>query len=251
MGFSVHRAGDRFTTTTDWLSSAHSFSFGDHYDPANTHHGVLLVHNDETLRPGQGFDTHAHRETEIITWVRSGSLVHQDSRGNSGIVYPGLAQRMSAGTGIEHSERNDTWSDDGLRVEGSGLVDVSYVQMWVMPDEPGIDPGYDQADIDSELTAGGLIPVASGDADVDSAIRLANRAATLWVARLQKGERAVLPGGRYAHVFVTAGELRVEGEVLGVGDAMRAVDLGGTPLVGNGDETSEALIWVMRKGLGE
>ncbi len=252
MGYSVQRAGERFTTSTDWLSSAHSFSFGDHYDPANTHHGMLLVHNDETLRPGQGFDTHPHRETEIITWVRSGSLVHQDSRGHSGIVYPGLAQRMSAGTGVEHSERNDDWTGaDGVRVDGAGVVDASYVQMWVMPDEFGLEPGYDQADVSAELAAGGLIAIASGDPLVDSAIRIANRSATLWVARLSRGERARLPSGRYAHAFVSAGRVRFADEVLAVGDAVRGVDLGGADVVGDSAGPAEILIWAMDRTLGE
>ncbi|QKT08900.1 pirin family protein [Gordonia sp. X0973] len=252
MSYSVIRAGNRFTTTTDWLASAHSFSFGDHYDPSNTHHGVLLVQNDETLRPGQGFDTHPHRETEIITWVRSGSLVHQDSHGHSGIVYPGLAQRMSAGAGIEHSERNDTWtSDDGLRVEGAGDVDASYVQMWVMPDEFGLEPSYDQADVASELAAGGLIPIASGNPETDSAIRIANRSATLWVARLGKGQRVLVPRGRYVYLLVTDGAIRFDDEGLTVGDAIRGVEIGGVALVGDSDETAEALVWVMDKTLGE
>ncbi|MFT3898633.1 MAG: pirin family protein [Gordonia sp. (in: high G+C Gram-positive bacteria)] len=252
MTYTVHRAGDRSVTTTDWLSSSHSFSFGDHYDPENTHHGVLLVNNDETLRPGEGFDTHPHRETEIITWVRSGSLVHQDSHGHSGIVYPGLAQRMSAGTGIEHSERNDTWTaTDGLRVDGAGTVDVSYVQMWVMPDEFGLDPGYDQADIGADLAAGGLIPIASGDPAVDSAIRIRNRSATLWAARLTKGQRVELPSNRFAHVFVTEGAVRFDDVPLAVGDAVRGSGLGGGALVGASDEQAEALIWVMGKTLGE
>ncbi|MFT4199682.1 pirin family protein [Gordonia sp. (in: high G+C Gram-positive bacteria)] len=252
MSYSVLRAGDRFHTTTDWLSSSHSFSFGDHYDPENTHHGVLLVNNDETLRPGQGFDTHPHRETEIITWVRSGSLVHQDSRGHSGVVYPGLAQRMSAGTGVEHSERNDTWtSSDGLRVEGAGTVDVSYVQMWVLPDEFGLDPGYDQADVSADLATGGLIPIASGDPAVDAAIRIRNRSATLWTARLDKGQRVRLPASRFTHIFVTEGAMRFDDETLFVGDAVRGADLGGCALVGESDGPAEALVWVMGTSLGE
>ncbi|GAA3024597.1 pirin-like bicupin family protein [Gordonia defluvii] len=252
MGYSVYRARDRFTTTTSWLSSAHSFSFGDHYDPGNTHHGMLAVHNDEILRPGQGFDTHPHRETEIVTWVRSGSLVHQDSRGHSGIVYPGLAQRMSAGSGIEHSERNDTWtSGDGLRVEGAGRVDAGYVQMWVLPDEFGLDPGYDQADVGVELAAGGLIPIASGDPATDSAIRIANRSATLWVARLSRGRRVSLPRGRFTHLFVTEGVIGVGEESVGVGDAIRGIDMGGVEIVGTSDGAAEALVWVMDKTVGE
>src|SRR5262245_47332916 len=104
----IRRAADRAVTTTPWLVSKHSFSFGEHYDPQNTHHGWLLVNNDDTVAPGTGFDTHPHRDMEIVTWVLSGSLTHKDSTGNSGVIYPRLAQRMSAGRGILHSEKNDS-----------------------------------------------------------------------------------------------------------------------------------------------
>ncbi|MEN3302243.1 pirin family protein, partial [Pseudonocardia sp.] len=109
----VRRAADRFASKISWLDSHHSFSFGAHYDPANTHHGVLLVNNDDIVKPGRGFDTHPHQDMEIVTWVLRGSLVHQDSSGHSGVIYPGLAQRMSAGTGILHSEKNDSWRLQG------------------------------------------------------------------------------------------------------------------------------------------
>jgi redox-sensitive bicupin YhaK (pirin superfamily) len=113
MTIDVRRAADRFSTRVGWLDSAHSFSFGPHWDPANTHHGLLLVNNDDVVLPGTGFETHPHRDMEIVTWVLSGSLVHQDSTGHNGVIYPGLAQRMSAGRGIRHSERNDSWHLDG------------------------------------------------------------------------------------------------------------------------------------------
>ena len=96
----VRRADERFTTRLGWLDSKHSFSFSRHQDPANTHHGLLLVNNDDIVKPGTGFETHPHQDMEIVTWVLQGSLVHQDSEGHTGVIYPGLAQRMSAGTGI-------------------------------------------------------------------------------------------------------------------------------------------------------
>ena len=105
----VRRADERHKTRLGWLDSKHSFSFGRHYDPANTHHGLLLVNNDDIVKPGTGFETHPHQDMEIVTWVLQGSLVHQDSEGHTGVIYPGLAQRMSAGTGILHSEKNDSW----------------------------------------------------------------------------------------------------------------------------------------------
>src|SRR3954463_13772434 len=104
----IRRADDRDHTSMGWLHSSHSFSFGDHYDPDNTHHGLLLVNNDDIVEPSTGFDTHAHRDMEIVTWVLQGELTHQDSAGNRGVIYPGLAQRMSAGSGILHSEKNDS-----------------------------------------------------------------------------------------------------------------------------------------------
>ena len=184
----IRRADERFKTRIGWLDSKHSFSFGHHYDPANTHHGLLLVNNDDIVTPGAGFETHPHRDMEIVTWVLQGSLVHQDSEGNKGVIYPGLAQRMSAGTGILHSEKNDAWQ------AGVGDVHdepVRFIQMWVLPDEQGIEPGYEQLEIDDELLRGGLVPVASGmDKHADAAaIRIKNRYAALHAARLQPGRR--------------------------------------------------------------
>ncbi len=117
-----------------------------------------------------GFETHPHRDMEIVTWVLRGSLVHQDSMGHSGLIYPGLAQRMSAGTGILHSEKNDSWQSKG----DEHLDPVHFIQMWVVPDEDGITPGYEQLEIDHELMSGRFVTVASGmDAHRDaSAIRI-------------------------------------------------------------------------------
>ena len=169
----IRRAAERFKTRLSWLDSKHSFSFSRHYDPLNTHHGLLLVSNDDVVTPGTGFETHPHQDMEIVTWVLRGSLVHQDSTGHAGIIYPGLAQRMSAGTGILHSEKNDSWRLQG----GSEHTEpVHFVQMWVVPDEEGITPGYEQLEIDDELLRGGLVPVASGlpKHDGAAAIRIKN-----------------------------------------------------------------------------
>jgi redox-sensitive bicupin YhaK (pirin superfamily) len=144
----IRRAADRAVTTTSWLQSRHSFSFGDHYDPANTHHGVLLVSNDDVLAPAAGFDTHPHRDMEIVTWVLEGSLAHRDSAGNSGVIYPGLAQRMSAGAGITHSEKN-----------ASDTEPVRFVQMWVPPDESGVEPGYQQQAVEDDQLEGRLMTI--------------------------------------------------------------------------------------------
>ena len=182
----IRRAEQRFTSNFGWLDSKHSFSFGHHHDRANTHHGLLLVNNDDIVDPGTGFETHPHQDMEIVTWVLQGSLVHQDSTGHNGVIYPGLAQRMSAGRGILHSEKNDSW-----RLGGEPHRDpVHFVQMWVVPDEDNITPGYEQLEIDDELLTGGLVPVASGmdKHDGASAIRIRNQYAALHAARLQPGQ---------------------------------------------------------------
>src|SRR4051794_29444305 len=143
----IRRADSRPHTQLGWLDSHQSFSFGHHYDPANTHHGLLLVSNDDIVRPGTGFSTHPHRDMEIVTWVLEGRLEHKDSAGNHGQLYPGLAQRMSAGTGIWHSEMNP-----------SGEEEVRFVQMWVPPDAESVDPGYEQLDINASWTRGASCP---------------------------------------------------------------------------------------------
>ena len=223
----VRRSDERFATRIGWLDSKHSFSFGHHRDPRNTHHGLLLVNNDDVVAPGRGFDTHPHRDMEIVTWVLRGSLVHQDSTGHSGVIHPGLAQRMSAGTGILHSEKNDSW-----RLQGGPAHDeaVHFVQMWVVPDERGVVPGYEQLEVEDELLRGGLVPVASGMAAHDgaSAIRIKNRHAALLAARLKAGEAVELPDAPYLHLFVARGVVELEGAgALRVGGAVRFAAAGG------------------------
>ncbi|MDT2004719.1 pirin family protein [Rhodococcus opacus] len=242
----VRRAADRFMTQAGgWLDSKHSFSFSHHYDPANTHHGVLMVNNDDIVVPGQGFDTHPHQDMEIVTWVLQGSLVHQDSMGHSGVIYPGLAQRMSAGTGILHSEKNDSWRLNGATDEHSDPV--HFVQMWVLPDEAGITPGYEQLEIDHELLAGGLVPVASGIPDHadHSAIRIKNKYAAMHVARMQPGQAPItLPDAPFLHVFVARGEASMEGVgILAEGDAVRLSGGGGQQLTT--DTGAEIIVWEM------
>ncbi|MGY0007749.1 pirin family protein [Micromonospora sp. I033] len=243
----VRRAGDRFFTRLSWLDSKHSFSFSRHYDPANTHHGLLLVNNDDVVRPGAGFETHPHQDMEIVTWVLRGSLVHQDSTGHSGVIYPGLAQRMSAGTGILHSEKNDSW-----RLENTAphRDPVHFVQMWVLPDEEGIDPGYEQLEIGDELLRGGLVPVASGMDRYDgaSAIRIRNRYATLHAARLAPGDTVNLPDAPFLHLYVPSGAVTLEAAGrLDEGDAARITMAGGQRVTA--DEPAEILVWEMHATL--
>ncbi|HKB30206.1 MAG TPA: pirin family protein [Streptosporangiaceae bacterium] len=239
----VRRHDERFKTRLSWLDSKHSFSFSRHYDPLNTHHGLLLVNNDDIVRPGTGFETHPHQDMEIVTWVLQGSLVHQDSTGHAGIIYPGLAQRMSAGTGILHSEKNDSWRLQG----GSQHTEpVHFVQMWVVPDEDGITPGYEQLEIDHELLRGGLIPVASGmdKHDGASAIRIKNKYAALYAARLGAGDAVELPEAPFVHLFVARGNVTLEGAgPLAEGDAVRFTATGGQRVTAAGP--AEILVWEM------
>jgi redox-sensitive bicupin YhaK (pirin superfamily) len=245
----IRRAGARFSTQLSWLDSHHSFSFARHWDPKNTHFGLLLVNNDDVVRRGTGFDTHPHRDMEIVTWVLRGSLVHQDSEGNSGVIYPGLAQRMSAGTGIFHSEKNDAWRLTG---EDPSPDDVRFVQMWVVPDEDGIEPGYEQLEIEDELLKGGLVPVASGMAGHrdEAAIRIRQRDAALYAARMADNAAVVLPEAPYVHLFVARGSIDLEGSgPLSQGDAARLSNSEGQLVTASGD--AEILVWEMRSTIAE
>ena len=242
----VMRGSQRFVTAADGIRTASCFSFGAHFDPSNIGHGPLLACNDEVLAPGAGFAPHRHADVEIVTWVLSGSLVHQDSTGRSGVLHPGLAQRMSAGTGILHSERNDAYAVEPDRPREP----VHFVQMWVVPDEPGTVPGYEQREIADELLAGELVPVASGlpsHAGV-AAIRVGNRHAALHAARLAPGQRVQLPDAPYLHLFVPRGSVALEDAgALSTGDAVRCTAIGGQRVTAL--EPAEVLVWEMHAGL--
>jgi quercetin 2,3-dioxygenase len=232
----IRRASDRGTSTTDWLDSKHSFSFAGYYDPSNTHHGLLLVNNDDIVEPGAGFDTHPHRDMEIVTWVLAGSLEHRDSMGNAGVIYPGLAQRMSAGTGVLHSEKN-----------GSPSKSVHFVQMWVVPDEAGLDPGYQQAEISGGQLTGELMTIASGRHE-EAAVAIHNKNAALHGARLQRGDPVALPEAPFLHLFVPRGTVTLEGAgPLRQGDAARFTDAGGVRVTAT--EAAEILVWEMHADL--
>jgi hypothetical protein len=236
MSVDIRRADDRYRTRSDWLDSHHSFSFGRYYDPANVGFGLLMVHNDEVVAPGTGFDTHPHQDLEIVTWVLRGALMHQDSEGHSGIVYPGLAQRMSAGSGIQHSEKNDAGEP------------VRYIQMWVRPDEVDLVPSYQQAEVGDDLATGELVPIASGlpEHATTAAIRINQRAAGLYAARLAPGRAIYLPRAPYVHLFVALGAISLEGAGdLGTADAARLIAADGQRVTA-GPEGAEVLVWELR-----
>jgi quercetin 2,3-dioxygenase len=227
----VRRAAERFTTQADGVASWHSFSFGAHYDPGNVGFAVLVAHNDDIVEPGCGYDTHPHRDTEIVTWVLDGSLVHEDSHGNAGVIRPGLAQRMTAGRGVLHSERNDE----------PGASTTRFVQMWLRPDEPGLDPSYQQQDVPLAPGAG-LLPVVSGIRDLDAAVRIHTSGAALHVARLEEGESVALPDSPRLHLFVARGSVELEAAGrLDEGDAARLAVAGGPTVTAA--SPAEVLVW--------
>jgi quercetin 2,3-dioxygenase len=226
----VRRGPERFHTALPWLDSWHSFSFGDHRDPSNVGHGLLIVSNDDTIRGGGGFGEHGHRDMEIVTWVLEGALEHRDSTGTHDVIVPGLAQRMSAGRGIRHSEMNASATDP-----------VHLVQMWVLPDTRGVEPSYEQRDISEALTAGVLVPVASGRGD-DGAVTLHQRDAVLWAGVLGPGATARVPDGSHVHLFVARGDVELEDAgPLTAGDAARLSAAGALAI--RADTSAEVLIW--------
>lgn len=231
MSSDVRRSADRFRTDSDGIVSRHSFSFGAHYDPANIGFGLLVAHNDDSVAPGSGYETHPHRDVEIVTWVLEGGLRHEDSRGNTGVVVPGLVQRLSAGSGVLHSERNDAATGPSVR----------FVQMWVRPDEPGGEPSYAQHDATADLADGALVPLAGGEA----AVPLGAQGARLYAARLAVGGTVTLPDAPAVHVFVARGGADLEGAgLLDEGDAVRLVAAGPRQLVAR-DAGVEVLVWAM------
>ncbi|HSO94975.1 MAG TPA: pirin family protein [Acidimicrobiia bacterium] len=226
----VRRGPERFHTVLPWLDSWHSFSFGEHRDPANVGHGLLIVNNDDTIRGGGGFGEHGHRDMEIVTWVLEGALEHRDSTGTVGVIVPGLAQRMSAGRGIRHSE-----------VNASATEPLHLVQMWVLPDTPGVEPSYEQREVSDALISGTLVPVASGRGD-DGTVRLHQRDAVLWAGRLDAGATVRVPDAPHVHLFVARGAVDLDGTgSLRGGDAARLTDAGALGLRAETD--AEVLVW--------
>jgi redox-sensitive bicupin YhaK (pirin superfamily) len=187
------------------------------------------------VQPGQGYPPHPHRDVEIVTWVLSGTLRHEDSTGRGGLVTAGLVQRLSAGSGVVHSEVNG---------DPAGTEPVHFVQMWVRPDEPGLVPAYDQREVD--LGVGAWRTLASGTTG-EAAVRLASRAATLLAARVAPGRPVELPDAPLLHLFVARGSVEVEGVGgLEAGDALRLFGGGGhrvTVPVDEGASQSELLLW--------
>ena len=243
----VRRGADRARTTAPGIETRHAFSFGAHHEPGNTHHGLLLAHNEDRIAPGAGYDTHTHRDTEIVTWVLAGALAHADSAGHTGVLRPGAVGRMSAGREVEHSERHAERDRDAPVLH--------LVQCWLVPDEPGAAPDHEQRDLSTVLADGGLVVAASGLArDAGGpGVCLGVASAALHVARPPAGRTLTLPGAPYLHVHLARGtaELTVGSEPhpLETGDAVRLRDADRPTLIATSD--AEVLVWEMHEGLGD
>ncbi|WP_341677235.1 pirin family protein [Niveibacterium sp. SC-1] len=196
-----------------WLDSHHSFSFADYYDPAEMGWGVLRVINEDRVAPGMGFGTHGHRDMEIISVVLDGELQHRDSMGNGAVIRPGEVQRMSAGTGVMHSEFNASQKDP-----------VHFLQIWLQPSARGIAPSYEQKDFAPAQLAGRLQAVVTPEGE-GAALRI-NQDASLYRARLAAGEsvRFTPTAGRLAYLHLIEGAASLNGTALATGDGARIAD---------------------------
>ena len=205
----LRKSQDRGYADHGWLESYHSFSFAGYYDPAHMGWGNLRVINEDRVAPGTGFGTHGHRDMEIISYVLSGELAHRDSMGNVVGIPPGDVQRMSAGTGVQHSEFN----------HAEGQV-THFLQIWIEPDTTGIAPGYEQKTIPAAEKRGALRLVASRDGAQGSVTMHAD--AKLYAGLFDGSERAevALDPARKGYVHLVRGTLDVNGHRLGAGDAL-------------------------------
>jgi hypothetical protein len=203
----IRRANDRGKADHGWLDSRHTFSFGDYYDPKQMGFGPLRVINEDRVKPGGGFGTHGHRDMEIVSYVLEGAIEHKDSLGTGSVIRPGDVQRMSAGTGIEHSEFNPDRANP-----------VHFLQIWIEPERTGLAPSYEQKSFTTEERRGKLRLVASRDAR-DGSLRI-HSDADLYAALLGEGEAVAhaLRPGRSAWLQVARGELELNGQRLEAGD---------------------------------
>ena len=217
----IRRGDDRGTTAIGWLNSRHTFSFGDYIDPANHHYRTLRVINDDYVAGGGGFPMHPHRDMEILTYVMSGQLEHRDSMGNGTVIGPGEWQKMSAGTGIRHSEFNPSETET-----------VHLLQIWIVPDRKNLQPEYDQKLFTDEDKRNRWKTIASPDGR-DGSIRV-HQDAVLSAAVLGEGDSLKYPlaNGRGAWLHVAKGTVTINGQVLNEGDAA-AVE--GEPIVASGN----------------
>ena len=226
----IRKANERGHAEHGWLDSFHTFSFADYYDPAHMGFRALRVINEDRVAPGQGFGKHSHRDMEIISYVLDGALEHKDSMGTGAVIRPGDVQRMSAGSGVTHSEFN-----------ASNTVPVHFLQIWLMPDQRNIKPSYEQKTFTREDKAGRLRVVASPDGR-DGSVTI-HTDATLFAGVFDAGKTAehVLAPGRHAWAHVVRGKARINGTELAAGDA---VALSGESLIRiEGLDAAELLVF--------
>jgi redox-sensitive bicupin YhaK (pirin superfamily) len=209
----LRRSQDRGRTQLDWLDSRHSFSFGDYHDPAHLSFGNLRVINEDVIRGGGGFSPHSHRDMEIVTYVLSGTLEHRDSLGNGSVIRAGQVQRMSAGAGIVHAEFNASRDDP-----------VHLLQIWIAPSEAGLEPSYEQKDIDPKAVANKFVRIAAPE-PLETEVRLVQDA-EIWAARFNCHDEALhmLAPGRRAWIQVVSGEVEIGPHIIRAGDALAISD---------------------------
>src|ERR1700730_14735187 len=208
----LRKASERGLTKLDWLNSRHTFSFGEYFDPKENGFSVLRVINDDWIAAAKGFGTHPHRDMEIITYVLSGAVEHRDSLGTSSVIPAGDVQRMTAGTGIQHSEFNPSRSEP-----------LHLLQIWILPEGPGLKPGYEQKTL-GDRTKGRLTLVASHEGG-DGALKI-HQDTNLYIGALAKGQAVEkeIPASRKAYVQVARGKVSVNGTALGEGDGAKVTN---------------------------
>ena len=229
---SFRRSGERGDANHGWLRSKHTFSFADFYDPSWMGFRALRVINDDRVAPGQGFPTHGHRDMEILSYVLAGALEHKDSMGTGSVIRPGDVQRMSAGTGVRHSEYN-----------ASKQEDVHFLQIWVQPDQAGNPPGYEQKNFPVEARKGRLALVASKDGR-EGSIRI-HADAAMYAGVFESGDSTSfeLPAGRHLWLHVAKGAVLVNGERLEAGDAAFSKATAGGVMQVEGEGAGEVLLF--------
>ncbi|MFL5310444.1 MAG: pirin family protein [Myxococcales bacterium] len=223
-------SSERFHTDAGWLDSRHTFSFADHYDPERLGFRALRVINDDRVQPARGFGSHSHRDMEIVTYVLSGELAHKDSMGNGSVIRPGDVQRMSAGTGVVHSEMNPSRSEP-----------AHFLQIWIVPDRSGHRPGYEQKAFAQADLRGKLRLVASSDGG-DGSVSI-HQDASMYAGLLEPGDcvSQQLRAGRHAWVHVARGSVDLNGKTLREGDGAAISDEPRLDLTAN--DSSEILLF--------
>jgi redox-sensitive bicupin YhaK (pirin superfamily) len=228
----IRRADERGHADHGWLDTRHTFSFADYHDEQHMGFRTLRVINEDRVKPGQGFGTHGHRDMEIISYVLEGELGHKDSMGTGSTIRPGEVQRMSAGTGVRHSEMNPSRDQP-----------VHFLQIWLLPDRAGHAPGYEQKAFPEAERRGRLRLVASPDG-AEGSVTI-HQDARLYLALLGDGERVrhAVAAGRHAWVQIARGEATVNGEVLRAGDGAALSDERDLEIAGRGASAADVLLF--------